>query len=342
MGKVLKVIGAIVLIAVVVFLVAGLFGPKECKLERSTTIHAAPGVIFTNISDYRNWEKWSPWKDKDTNCKYTYSGPQGQADADVKWSGNKEAGEGDMHTTELAQDVNMVYHLSFIRPLKAECIGRFRLDSATAGDTKVTWTFEMQVPFMIRPFMLFNDPEKHVGPDYEKGLAKLKALCESGADAGTPVPPLEIKEVNWDKETYVTYRVSTTMDSLSAIFPALMGKLMGYTKDNKLETGEPVTGLYYSWDTDKKTTDVAVAVPLKKEAKMSGNFKIVTLGSSHAIEADFYGPYEKLGEAHNKINAYIKEKGLKKKAPVIEEYITDPMVEKDSNKWLTKIFYLLD
>jgi effector-binding domain-containing protein len=28
--------------------------------------------------------------------------------------------------------------------------------------------------------------------------------------------------------------------------------------------------------------------------------------------------------------------------PVVEEYITDPMTEKDPNKWLTKIYYFVE
>ncbi len=34
--------------------------------------------------------------------------------------------------------------------------------------------------------------------------------------------------------------------------------------------------------------------------------------------------------------------GLKHKAPVIEEYVTDPGKEPDSSKWLTRIYFFAE
>ena len=56
---------------------------------------------------------------------------------------------------------------------------------------------------------------------------------------------------------------------------------------------------------------------------------------------DFYGPYDKLKAAHDAIAQYAKDKGLKLKSPAIEEYIGDPGVEKDPNKVLTRVYYLI-
>jgi effector-binding domain-containing protein len=40
------------------------------------------------------------------------------------------------------------------------------------------------------------------------------------------------------------------------------------------------------------------------------------------------------------MDVYLKEKNLTH-SYVIEEYVTDPMMEKDTAKWLTNIFYLI-
>lgn len=50
--------------------------------------------------------------------------------------------------------------------------------------------------------------------------------------------------------------------------------------------------------------------------------------------------YEKSGDAHYAIIAYIKKNGLTQGVE-LEEYVTDPMTKKDPAKWLTNIFYVV-
>jgi hypothetical protein len=51
------------------------------------------------------------------------------------------------------------------------------------GKTLVTWTMTGKNNFIAKAFSLFMDCEKMVGPDFEKGLANLKAVAE--ANLGT-------------------------------------------------------------------------------------------------------------------------------------------------------------
>jgi effector-binding domain-containing protein len=60
------------------------------------------------------------------------------------------------------------------------------------------------------------------------------------------------------------------------------------------------------------------------------------------LTIDYYGSYDKTEHAHNQMDKYIKEKNYKMVMPVIEEYITDPMTEKDTSKWLTRISYFVE
>ena len=66
----------------------------------------------------------------------------------------------------------------------------------------------------------------------------------------------------------------------------------------------------------------------------------VPAGKAHVI--DYYGAYEGIGDAHWAMDAFLKKNNLKAGAPVIEEYVTDPGIEPDQSKWLTKIYYPAD
>jgi hypothetical protein len=47
-----------------------------------------------------------------------------------------------------------------------------------AGATLVTWTMSGPMPFMSKLMSVFMSFDKMVGPDFEAGLANLKALAE--------------------------------------------------------------------------------------------------------------------------------------------------------------------
>jgi hypothetical protein len=139
-----KLLTGIVVLAVsvlVVFLLAGFLGPQGFKMERSAEINAPRAMIYKNISDYNNWQKWSPWAGIDSDCKYEYYGTQGQVGAGYRWKGNKKAGQGDMHTTDMTENSSLVYQLTIINPWSMVASSAFKLEDGANGITKVTWTF---------------------------------------------------------------------------------------------------------------------------------------------------------------------------------------------------------
>lgn len=339
MGKILKIIGAIVLIVAVAVVLGGLLGPKSFKTERSVVIQAPRHLIFTQIADYRNWPKWSPWYDLDTNCRYDYFGTQGQADAGYRWQGNDKAGQGEMLTIEIAEDMRLVSRIHFVKPFESVAHATFSLDSAADGATKVTWGFANDIPFLMRPMMLFMNMEKMIGADYEKGLARLKKVCEAApATTQTAVMTVELPA-----RTYIAYRTETSTDSAGVLFPRWMPKVYSYLQAHKLEMDGPPAGLYYTWDTAHKKTDMAVAIPVKKADKGQGDYQVLTIPATRAVMAKYYGPYnEKMAETHSMLNAYITDQKMKKKGLAIESYVTDPATEKNPAKVETDIYYPIE
>lgn len=71
-----------------------------------------------------------------------------------------------------------------------------------------------------------------------------------------------------------------------------------------------------------------------KQPKLS---KIVVLESSKMLVFNFYGSYQTLFLAYDKIRQHCTKAGLTQTGPMREFYITDPEQEKDPKKWLTRI-----
>ena len=57
------------------------------------------------------------------------------------------------------------------------------------------------------------------------------------------------------------------------------------------------------------------------------------------IMGDYYGAYEEMEPAYKDLETYMKMNDLEKTGDILEFYITDPVDELDTTKWLTHIVY---
>lgn len=69
---------------------------------------------------------------------------------------------------------------------------------------------------------------------------------------------------------------------------------------------------------------------------------IVALEASKMLVYNYYGPYQDLGNAYAEIRKLFTENKLEQTGPMREFYITDPTVEKDPSKWLTRVMVPVD
>ena len=147
------------------------------RVERSATISAEPAVVYGLLSDFHQWPKWSPWEEIDPAMTRTFSGPESGLGATYAWKGNRKAGEGRMEIIEDDEPEALVIKLDFLKPFKSQNTTRFAL--APAGDvTEVTWTMVGPTTLMTKVMGVFKSMDKMIGPDFEKGLAQLKAAAE--------------------------------------------------------------------------------------------------------------------------------------------------------------------
>ncbi len=109
----------------------------------------------------------------------------------------------------------------------------------------------------------------------------------------------------------------------------------------KVEVAGVPSGIYYTWDEKKMETDMAAAVGIKGDMKATSGMEIITLPASKALTIEYKGGYSKMGDAHMAMGSHMKNNKLEFVAPVIEEYYSGPGTETDSNKWMTKIIYLV-
>ena len=80
---------------------------------------------------------------------------------------------------ELIEPSAVDIDLTFEKPFKARNKTSFAIAPAGDGASRVTWTMTGQKTLMTRVMGIFKSMDSLVGPDFEKGLARLKATAES-------------------------------------------------------------------------------------------------------------------------------------------------------------------
>ena len=148
-------------------------------VERSATIAAEPEQIYERIADFHQWMAWSPWEDLDPNQERTFSGAESGVGARYAWSGNRKAGRGRMEITEAQPPTQVRIALDFEKPFKSANTIDFFLTQEGPNATRVRWTMIGPKTLTTKVMGLFTSMDKMVGPDFEKGLARLKDVVET-------------------------------------------------------------------------------------------------------------------------------------------------------------------
>ena len=152
-------------------------GSDTYEVVRETDIAAPADAVHDLIVDFREWQRWSPWEDLDPNLDRTFIGPDRGEGAEYAWKGNRKAGQGSMEITEDRPD-EVVVAVEFLKPFKSSSTATFRLDEV-GGATHVSWTMVGPRTFATKVMGIFKKMDDMIGPDFEKGLARLKTAAET-------------------------------------------------------------------------------------------------------------------------------------------------------------------
>jgi effector-binding domain-containing protein/uncharacterized protein YndB with AHSA1/START domain len=335
--KILKIAGIVIAVIALIVIVLGLVGAKTYNVHREIVINAPAETVYKTASHYENFPQWSPWQHLDPNMKTNIEGTDGTVGAKYSWVGNNKAGAGAMTLTKLEENKTIGQDLDFEKPFKSHATTYMNFEPADGG-TKVTWGMMGESGFVSRVMMtLMGGMDKMIGPDYEKGLANLKSLTEAEASSA---PAYEIKEVDWAEKNYLTKREVVKFQDMSNFFGNHFPKMDEAIGKAGAKPGI-MSGVYYKYDEQAMTADVAAAVPYEGKKVSAKGYDNLTIPAGKAYMVDYYGDYMKMKPAYDAIDAKLKTMGKENPDLVVEEYITDPMSEADTAKWNTKIYFFV-
>ena len=152
---------------------------------------------------------------------------------------------------------------------------------------------------------------------------------------------MKVQRMTMGDKVFLTSRSEVPMTEVAAFLGSAYGKMMYAMGQANVEMAGAPSALYYDWNEETMMTDMAAAVPLAQSREFNG-FETINMPSQRAIQVDYYGSYSNLGSAHQTADSFATNFDLEMRSPVIEEYVTDPGLESDTSKWLTRVYYPLD
>jgi hypothetical protein len=331
MNKFIRFSIFLILIVAALVLTLAIVEPNDVTVSRSIVIRASKETVYEQISKFKNWQNWSTLLQNDTSAKITYKGTDGLPGSTLEWAGDDGiSGTGVIKNVSLEENL-LHYTFTVSKPASMDADGILSVKD-TGDYTKVTWTFHKHFPFIANAMLIVFDLDKYMGGDFERSLQKLRSYVETDVE-----PVIDIKEVEYAGGLIAGIRDTVNQDDISIFFGDTYS-LFIKTPASKI-TGAPV-GLFYEWDKVHSKTDVFAGFPVADTDIPVNGITFSQVTPSRAFKAIHKGDYTGLKKVHEALNKHLAQKGLTKWLTV-EEYVVYNGTEKETSKWITNVYVLI-
>lgn len=308
-------------VAGALFIVVGLALPRTVQVERSIVVDAPRATVFTVLNGFRQFGKWSPWAEIDPDATTAFAGPAVGVGAKMSWSGNDEVGSGTQEIVESVPYERIALRLVF-GDFPGTFSARFELEDE-GGATRVRWIFEGDYGGSIVGRWFGVLAERMIGPDYERGLARLKSLVEQLPKGDFAALKVVVVETAADPVVQLSVR---SMDNPNAIGVALgvaYSRLSGYMSAAGLKQTAAPIAVYRHAEQGTLTLDAAIPVD-RGDAAPAGPVRLARLPAGPALRAEYQGAYAGLAATRAQLVAYLAAAGIEPAGPTWEQYVSDP------------------
>lgn len=324
-------------LAAIAVLLAGIgwFLPRTAHVERSALLEAPPAVVFTVLNGYHSFNQWSPWLELDPDAKLVFEGPATGVGAKMSWEGNSEVGFGSQEILESQPYERIRQRLTF-GGFDGDFTSTYLLSPEGEG-TRLVWRFDADYGNSLvgRYFGLLS--ERMVGPDYEKGLARLAAFVARLPRGDFGMLRIEPVETAAEPIVYMAVRSAANANAIGVALSVAWSRLYGFAHSEGLRPAGAPLAIYRNREEDTLLLEAAIPVD-RAPAAAAEPIRAGTLPAGRAMRATYQGSYAGLGAVHDQIQAYIAAAGLERNGDAWERYVSDPAKTAPA-ELITEVYY---
>jgi len=332
--RILKYIFLLILLAFVGITVYVATQKGDFEVTRSNIIKTPRSTVFNYVNDYKNWETFGSWMQKNSDIKFNYDAKTIGAGAKCAFENGSE--EGNIITMfvkendSLAQKVNFNGTTAIISWTFKDTIGGTKVIIHSKGEmnimTKITSFFKGGITSIL-------------GDVYEKSLRNLD------------------KTLNYEMKTYsiklngivqrpsgycLKQTVSCRIKSVGKNTKILMARMVHFFKKNKIPmAGKPFVS-YDKYDVTNDFATISICIPVREQISITYGSD-VSFGETIAftcLKTTLTGDYSHNKEVWLKAKKYIADNDLKENfsGSYTEVYVKTIDDIKQPSKWITEIY----
>ena len=332
--RILKYIFLLILLALVGITVYVATQKGDFEVTKSSIVKTQRSTVFDYVNDYKNWETFGSWMQKDSNIKFNYDAKT--IGAGAKCSFENGSDDGDIKTFFVKENDSLAQKANF-NGTTATISWTFK---DTIGGTKVTVHCKGKMDIITKITTFFKGGVTSIIDDIcEKSLRNLD------------------KTLNYEMKTYsikvngivqrpsgfcLKKTVSSHIKSVSKNTKIMIQNMVRFFKKNKIAmAGKPFV-MYDRYDVVNDFATISVCIPVRNQISISPGSD-VTSGEIIAftcLKTTLTGDYSHSKEAWVKAKKYITDNGLKENfaGSYTEAYVKTIDDIKQPSKWITEIY----
>ena len=331
--KYIKYFVFFLLAAVIGIAIYGAVLESNYDIHRSRIMKAPAEVIFDQVNEFKTWENWSPWLEKDPTMVTSINDSTSGVGATYSWKGKE--GNGNMKTISATPNKEIIQQIDFGKGHIAEVYWNF---TEVDQGTEVTWGMRGKISFGEKFYWLFKGGiEKNMIPVYDKGLELLeqhvlKAMEKHSFET--------IGAVDYGGGYYLYQTTSCKIEDIEKKMNEMFPLVIKFMEDNSIEpSGKPFT-LNHKWDVENNTAMFSVCIPVKERVITTGDVLTGYLKPQKTFKTIFKGDYKFANEAwEGAYNGLIAQGFVEiEGAEPFEIYSVGPKETANPAKWVTEIY----
>ena len=335
----MKIAKYIIFLLLIVFIGISIYvavQPNSYEVSRTRTINAPAEVIYDNIIDFKNWEAWSAWAERDPDLKITL--PEQTKGVGGYYSWEDKDGIGTMKTTSTEPYSSIEQEMQFDDFEPSDVNWIFELNEE--GGTKVTWIMKGdKIPFMFKAYSAMSGGfDKMIGPDFERGLEKLDSVVTASMSK-YEITIDGIKEYGGGFYLYKT--INANNSNISQIMGQQYGSLMAYMGTNNIAmNGMPMT-VYHEMNNEAGTVIMSNGIPVREKIEVSEDSDILCgyMPKMKVLKGTLLGNYTNLGAAWSALMQHLSINNLvQSDDKPFEIYSNDPGNFPNPADWKTELY----
>ncbi|MDD3721205.1 MAG: SRPBCC family protein [Lutibacter sp.] len=331
--KYLKYFVLFLLVVVIALAIYGAVIKSDYDFSRSKIINAPAEVIFDNVNDFKTWENWSPWLEKDPTMVTSFKDTASDVGATYNWKGKD--GSGSIKTISATPYKKIIQQINFGKGHIAEVYWNF--NEVDLG-TEVIWGMRGKKSFLEKFYWLFKGGiEKNMIPVYDRGLELLEKHVFTAMEKHSFET---IGAVDYGGGYYLYQTTSCKIEDIEKKMSEMFPVVIKFMADNSIESsGKPFT-LNHKWDEENNTAMFSACIPVKERVITTGDVLTGYLKPQKTFKTIFKGDYKFANDAWEAAYNGLVAQGFTEieGAEPFEVYSVGPRETANPAKWITEIY----